>query len=287
VTWRRWNLGISTPFNLWQDTFRILNIGSMTSADLTVSRPRAGEWHVSDGDLDVGVAYAMRRPNQRWYLSLDSWRDDAYQPLLTAISSDIQQDLLIAVNDSDFGQLDRLRPLGFTVSRREDEYRVPTDPIITGLGQITFPSGLRAISAAEADVDALRLLDDLLRRDIPGAEGWVNDPVEFAEYTFDPRHFDPATYLVAVDTTGTYAGLARVWNDPGVRMLGLIAVIRACRRQGVARALLAAAFRPLHDQGVSEVAAEVDVTNDASATLLRSLGARRVGGSVEMVRRAR
>lgn len=113
-----------------------------------------------------------------------------------------------------------------------------------------------------------------------------DDPKEFAEYTFDPRHFDPETYLVAVDdATGTYAGLVRVWNDPGVRMLGLIAVTRAYRRRGVARALLAAAFRPLHDQGVREVAAEVDVTNDASSTLLRSLGAHRVGGSVELLLR--
>jgi GNAT superfamily N-acetyltransferase len=234
----------------------------------------------------VGTAHAICRPNQRWYVSLDSWRDDAYEPLLAAVSSDIQQDLYAIVNDSDFEQLGRLQALGFTVGRREDEFRVPTDPAITGLGEARLAAGLRVISAADADVDALRLLDDLLREDIPGAEGWVNDPAEFAEYTFDPRHFDPATYLVAVETTGTYAGLARVWNDPGVRMLGLIAVIRACRRQGVARALLAAAFRPLHDQGVSEVAAEVDVTNDASATLLRGLGARRVGGSVEMVRRA-
>lgn len=256
----------------------------MASADLTITRPRAGEWHATDGDLDVGDAYAMQRPNQRWYISLDGWRDDAYQPLLTAISSDLQQDLYLTVSDSDYGQLDRCRSLGFTVSRHEDEYRVPTDPATTGLAEARFPAGLRAISAADADTDALRLLDDLLREDVPGAEGWVNDPQEFREYTFDPRHFDKDTYLVAVDdATGTYAGLARVWNDPGVRMLGLIATTRAYRRQGVARALLAAAFRPLHDQGVSEVAAEVDVTNDASATLLRSLGARRVGGSVELL----
>jgi hypothetical protein len=148
----------------------------MTSAGLIVTRPRAGEWHAVDGELDVGVAYAMRRPDQRWFVSLDSWRDDAYQPLLTAVGSDIQHDLYITVNDSDFEQLDRCRTLGFTVSRREDEYRVPTDPAITGLEQASFPAGLHAISAADADVDALRLLDDLLREDIPGADGWVNDP---------------------------------------------------------------------------------------------------------------
>jgi RimJ/RimL family protein N-acetyltransferase len=259
----------------------------MMPAELTITRPHEGEWHALDGDLDVGVAYAMHRPDQRWFITLDSWRDDAYQTLLTAVTCDIQQDLYITVNDSDYEQLDRCRMLGFTVSRREDEYRVPTDPAITGLGEASFPAGLHAVSAADADVDALRLLDDLLREDIPGADGWVNDPREFQEYTFDPRHFDANAYLVAVDdTTGTYAGLVRVWNEPGQRLLGLIAVIRAHRRRGVARALLAAAFGPLHNQGVGQVAAEVDVTNNASASLLRRLGARRIGGSVEMLRRA-
>jgi hypothetical protein len=55
----------------------------------------------------------------------------------------------------------------------------------------------------------------------------------------------------------------------------------------VARALLAAAFRPLHDQAVSEVTAEVDLTNAACASLLRKLGARRTGGSAELLRRHR
>lgn len=272
--------------NPWLDALPVLNIGGMNSAGLTVTRSRAGEWHAADGDLDVGVAYAMLRPDQRWFVSLDSWRYDAYQPLLAAVGRDIQQDLYVTVDDSDYGQLDRCGTLGFTVSRREDEYRVPTDPAITGLGEARFPSGLHAVSAADADVDALRLLDDLLREDVPGADGWVNDPREFREYTFHPSHFDAATYLVAVDgTTGAYAGLVRVWNDPGQRLLGLIAVVRAYRRRGLARALLAAAFRPLHDQGVGSVAAEVDVTNNACASLLRSLGARRTGGSVEMIRR--
>lgn len=37
----------------------------------------------------------------------------------------------------------------------------------------------------------------------------------------------------AVDyTTGTYAGLVRVCNDPGQRLLGMIAVVRAYRRRG-------------------------------------------------------
>jgi RimJ/RimL family protein N-acetyltransferase len=265
----------------------VLSIGGMTSAAPTIVRvPRAREWRAHDGDQEVGRAYALPRPDRRWFVSLDSWRAGVSEELLTAIVGDIGQDLYITVDESDDEQLDRCGRLGFTVNRREDVYLVPTDPGVTGLATARLPAGFEIVSAADADGDALRALDDLLREDVPGADGWVNDPQEFREYTFDVRHFDPATYVVVVrERTGEQAGLVRVWNDPGLRRLGLIAVVASYRRQGMARALLAAAFSPLHEQGVSEVEAEVDVTNTASASLMRSLGARRTGGSVELVRR--
>jgi ribosomal protein S18 acetylase RimI-like enzyme len=78
-----------------------------------------------------------------------------------------------------------------------------------------------------------------------------------------------------------------VWNDPGHPRLGLIGVSPGYRRRGLAKVLLEAVFAPLRDRGISEVAAEVDATNTASNALLRGIGARRVGGSIELVRRAR
>ena len=48
------------------------------------------------------------------------------------------------------------------------------------------------------------------------------------------RHFthDPATYLVAVDDVNqAYAGLARVWNNPGHPRLDLIGVMPGYRRR--------------------------------------------------------
>jgi len=244
-----------------------------------------GEWRALDGDQSVGRARAVQRPDRRWFVALDSQRADAYEALLHAIAEDLQQDLYMTVDESDHELLQRCRQLGCTVNRREDEYLVPTDADVTGLTDAALPAGLGHVSAAEADEDQLRALDEVLREDVPGANGWVNDPRDFREYTFDARHFDPMTYLVAVDeATGGYAGLVRVWNDPGNPRLGLIGVVAAHRRRGVARALLAAAFRALHDRGFGQVAAEVDVTNAASTELLRRLGARRTGGSVELIR---
>jgi ribosomal protein S18 acetylase RimI-like enzyme len=77
----------------------------------------------------------------------------------------------------------------------------------------------------------------------------------------------------------------RVWDGPGKPRLGLIAVVRQYRRRGLASTLVARAFGVLHERGRTEATAEVDDTNAASRSLLLRLGARRDGGSVEVVRR--
>jgi ribosomal protein S18 acetylase RimI-like enzyme len=76
----------------------------------------------------------------------------------------------------------------------------------------------------------------------------------------------------------------RVWNNPGTLRLGLIAVLPSYRRRGLARSLLARAFGVLDHRGQAEVSAEVDDANIASTTLLTGLGARRTGGSLELIR---
>jgi putative transposase len=68
--------------------------------------------------------------------------------------------------------------------------------------------------------------------------------------------------------------------------LGLIGVTPCYRRRGLPKVLLAAVFALLRDRGISEVAAEVDAANTASNALLRKVCARRIGGSIELVRRA-
>jgi len=143
------------------------------------------------------------------------------------------------------------------------------------------------VSADAVDENGLRMLDEALRQDVPGTDGWINDPREFREYTFDERRFDPATYLVAVDDISrAFAGLARVWNHPRQPRLGLVGVTSGYRRRGLAKMLLAAVFAPLRDRGISEVAAEADAASTASNALLSRISARRIGGSTELVRRA-
>jgi ribosomal protein S18 acetylase RimI-like enzyme len=247
--------------------------------------PWRGEWRLRDDEHIVGTVKALVRPDERCFVFFDSCRADAYQPLLAAAAESVQRDLYVCVDEADSGQLASYLPLGFEVCRREGAYLVPTSPDVTGLGDASLPPGLAVISAEDADEDRLRLLDDALRQHVPGADGWRWDAPGFHEETFCPA-FDPATYLVAVaQAGGEYAGLLRVWNNPEGPLLGLIAALPGYRRRGLARALIAQAFAVLRERGTTEVTAEIDDANVASISLFAGLGARRTGGSVELIRR--
>jgi len=265
---------------------RMLTSGRMTSAQFRVVRASPGlVWRALNADqVVVGAVSAFLRPDDRWFVSLDPGQDDAYEPLIAAVAANTGSNLYASAEDTDDQALDLFGRLGFAEHRRESNFLIPTDPQITGLHETAEPDGVVIISAVDADEDQLRLLDDALRQDVPGAAGWKWDPGDFHEETFDSQ-FDPALYLVAVEAdNGEYIGLVRVWDGPGRPQLGLIATLPAYRRRGLASILLARAFTVLHKVGKSEVTADADDTNSASRALLLALGARRVGGSIEFVR---
>jgi GNAT superfamily N-acetyltransferase len=258
----------------------------MVAAALTVSRMgSAPMWRALDGGLVAGEVTARLRPDNRCFVYFDTWRPDAYPPLADAVARDLGRDLYVALEDGEYDALDACAQAGFTEHRRESYYRIPADPAVTGLAGVVLPAGLDVLSAADADLTRLRLLDDALRQDVRGCEGWRWDADEFRAETFG-RFFDPATYLVAADrATGQYAGLVRIWRArPGPR-LGLVGTLAPYRRRGLARALLGQAFAVLAARGDTSVIGEVDDTDVASLSLLTGLGARRYGGEVELIRR--
>ncbi len=257
----------------------------MIDSQLRIVRSPPGMiWRARDGDQTIGAVSAVLRPNGRWFVHFDVCRDDSYPPLLAAVAENTASDLYAIAGERDKQSLAMFERLGFTVCRRESIFAIPTDPQVTGLHDTDEPDGVVIISAKDGFEDQLRLLDDALRQDLPGAEGWQWDPVDFNEETFG-ADFDPATYLVAVDVaSGEYIGLVRVWNNPGRPRLGLIAVLPPYRRRGLATVLLARAFRVLHGRGKKEVSAEVDETNEASRALMSKLGARRTNGIVELIK---
>ncbi len=242
-------------------------------------------WRALDGDVVAGEASARLRPDNRWFVYFDTWRADAWPPLAAAVAHDLGRDLYVTLEDAEYDALDACARAGFAVHRRESCYRIPADPAVTGLARAVLPAGLGVLSAADADMTRLRLLDDAVRQDVPGCQGWRWDAGEFRAGTFG-RFFDPATCLVAVDrASGEYAGLVRVWRSRAGPRLGLVATLAGYRRRGVARALLGQAFAVLAARGDTSVVGEVDDTDVASLSLLAGLGARRYGGNVELIRR--
>jgi ribosomal protein S18 acetylase RimI-like enzyme len=242
-------------------------------------------WYAMDGDVVAGEVSGRLRPDGRCFLYFDAWRPDVYPLLAEAVAQGLRSDLYASLDDAEFDALDACAAAGFVEHRRASYYRIPTDPTVTGLADTAMPDEMDILSAADADVDQLRLLDDALRQDLPGYGGWCWDPGEFREDTFGP-FFDPATYLVAVDrSSGEYAGLVRVWRSRGGPRLSLIATLVPYRKRGIASALLGRTFAVLVARGETSVIAEADDTSDAAVALLARIGARRYGGSVELIRR--
>lgn len=183
---------------------------------------------------------------------------------------------------ADESEIDALLGLGFVANRREGVYLVPAD-----IAHAALPADIDAITLDQADETRLRLLDDELRQDVPGTDGWGWDEAGFHEETYDSPGVDQRTYLVAVDSgSGHYAGIVRVWmRDPTPR-LGFVGVRREYRRRGVGRALVVAALAEVGRRGIAEVTTEIDETNVVSRRLFDGLGARRIGTSVELLRPA-
>lgn len=195
------------------------------------------------------------------------------------VSFDPSRDVYATVDEADAAGLAFYEELGFVVNRRESQYRIPTNVL-----DVDAPAGFVLARADEVDRDRLRLLDDALRQDVPGTDGWKWDEEGFRE-EFDSS-FDPETYLVAVDeASGDYVALARVWNKPAGPRLGMVGVLPSYRRRRLANALLARVFAVLRQRGEAEVTTEVDDTNVASISLITGLGGQRAGGSIELVRR--
>lgn len=240
-------------------------------------------WHALEDDQVVGRAHLRRRPDGRAFVAADAWREPVTRALLDAVAADVPGELYTLAGEDEADQVALLAAAGYQVTRQEDEFVMPVAAVLAATAG-PVPPGVTIVPADEKEADRLARLDERLRQDVPGSDGWVNDPAEFRAYTFD-EHFDPRLYLVAV-VGGEYAGLVRIWRGNRVPRLGLIAVLRWHRRRGLARALLHAAFTPLAERGVELVSAEADVTNTQSQALLASVGARRTGGSVELRRPA-
>lgn len=187
-------------------------------------------------------------------------------------------------DEGDGARLRSLERLGFAFNRREIVLSLPTDSARWNVAAVEPPPGITFVPGDAVEEKRLRLLDDLLRQDVPGTDGWKWSPNDFHEETYDSPDFNPATYLVARGARGEWLGIVRVWMKPGAPRLGFIGVRREWRRRGVARALVARVLNVIRDYGVAQVRTEVDEHNVPSKHLLLSFGGQEVGALLELAR---
>ncbi|MFF1823618.1 GNAT family N-acetyltransferase [Kribbella sp. NPDC058245] len=245
----------------------------MNSLLLTVSRVAENQWHAVENDLVVGRGHASRRLDGRTFLSIDTWRDDVFEPLAAAILADQTGPLYTVVDETDHDLTASWERAGFTSWRREHEFVVPTGP-----SSVALPPGVVITTAEE---EPLRELDQAIRSEIE----WQTMPAEVLPWQGGTRPLDPSKYTVA-QRNKRYVGLLRLATHTRQPRIGLIAVRPGERRTGIARALLAHVLTELHRAGTETVAAEVNDTNVAATALFAGFGARRTGSNLELVHRS-
>ena len=248
-------------------------------------RTRSAGWSLVRDGATVATAYAVCRPDRHWFVSVDAWHDEDHEPLVNAMIADLGDDLHTRIDGADPASLELWSRFGFVPARRELEFVLSPDPARNGQRDVRVPVGLTVLSAADADEGELRRFDDRLRNELPATRGWINDPAEFRDVTFDEAHFDPAAYLIALDPSHRrFAGLVRIWMGNEHARLGLIGVAAEYRRRGVARALLSQALQAVHERGIAQVTAEADDSNPAGLALLGSFDALQTGSSTVLER---
>ncbi|MFD8598008.1 GNAT family N-acetyltransferase [Kitasatospora sp. NPDC059646] len=247
---------------------------------VTITRADETRWQAVADERIVGHGDLSHRPDGRLFLSIDVWRDDAFDPLAAAVLAARPGDVLhTLVGEEDHDLTARWERAGFTVSRREGQYLVPTRT------ETTRPAeGVTILPAGTADEPQLRALDREIRAQVEAAVGWHTMPAELRPCPPGDTLVDPSLYAVAV-VDGRYAGLARVVSRRGAARIGLLAVREEHRRRGAGQALLGHALDTLGRAGIAAARAEIDRANTAATALFERFGARRTGCLAELVRR--
>lgn len=245
-------------------------------------------WRAVEEDLVIGHGEASRRPDGRVFLSIDTWHGAVFDRLAVAMLADLPGRLYTMVDEADHDLTARWERAGLTVRRREREYVVATDPLVTGLDTAQAPSDVTILGLGAAREPALREVYEAVRAEVDARVGWDTMPVEMP-----PRPggapMDPSMHAVAeapgrYEEPDRYVGLVRVVSRRRHGRIGLVAVREGLRRRGIARAMLAEVLGALNRGGVETASAEVDERNRAATALFEGIGAQRVSCAVEMAR---
>lgn len=250
-------------------------VEDLRALDRGGARPR---WVAVDGDTLVAGATAVRRPDDRTALAVHG-DASATAALVRAAVEELPDATLMLQLPEDDHRIDGLRALGFEEEMVLEHVEVDLDAALAALAERQLPDDVTTIAARDADVERLVALDDAIRQDVPGSDGWRGD-VERIRDELD----DPGAYRIAVETgSEDYVGLARVWRNATGPRVGLVGVVRPRRGQGIGWALLREALTEAATWGHATLATETSVANEIVHPRLLTIG-RSVRRTVQLTR---
>jgi ribosomal protein S18 acetylase RimI-like enzyme len=117
-----------------------------------VTRVAERHWHALEDDCVVGRGGTTLRPDGRTFLSIDAWHAPVFDLLARSMLADLPRPLFTIVDEPDAALTAQWQEAGFETGRREWEYVVPTEPLVTGLRDACPPHATTIVP-----VDAVRL----------------------------------------------------------------------------------------------------------------------------------
>src|SRR6185295_10584354 len=153
-------------------------------------------WQAVEDDRVIGDGEASRRRDGRLFLSIDTWHGAVFDRLAAAMLADLPSPLYTMVDEADHDLTARWERAGLTVRRREREYLVPVDPLITGLDTAPAPSDVTILGLGTAREPALREVYEAVRAEVDARVGWDSMPVEMPPRPHGAP-MDPSKYAVA------------------------------------------------------------------------------------------
>ncbi|GMQ85096.1 MAG: hypothetical protein BMS9Abin07_0661 [Acidimicrobiia bacterium] len=234
----------------------------------------------------VGAVTARLRPDNRMFVTFVVRELSAYGPLTETAAAAAGRTLYTTVDEDDRPKVIALTAAGFAREFVAERFRIRFDTALARLSRAWVPSGLSIHTADSVDQRRLFTLDNTIRHDIPGTDGWRGDREWFRDELTESPPFDASAYLVAVDNrNGEYVGLVRIWRNPTGPRFGLVGVIRQYRDIPIAAALLKHALTAASEWGHPTFTTETSRGNKVIYPRLKRLDAEHLGQLLRLIRR--
>jgi GNAT superfamily N-acetyltransferase len=233
----------------------------------------------------LGAVSTWLRPDDRMLLYFVGRDPAVYPPLTDAVVEALSRRVYTFVDADDREAVEALQDSGFATELVEERFRIRFDRALARLERAWVPAGFSIHPADAVDEDRLFALDNTLRRDTLGTDGWFGDRDWFRDELAESPPFDPSAYLVAVDDrNGEYVGLVRIWRNPTGPRFGLIGVVRRCRNTPIAAALMKEALTAASSWGHGTFTTETSPANPIIYERMERVGAESLGQFLQMVR---